>query len=473
MLVHRPLTGPFDDAEILDIANHGQPLSVDLGAFLRDEVDDLRFELPDGLLAGWTFTRAPDHRSVIIARNGQYLTALASHEAVNLSGDVSIPEACFLPLTTPDLTALQELVSSRWLVKSDQAAPPAPAVVGMDFALRIGSLTVDLRWNLPFDLSDFPNRLVMLRDGWRIDQVHRYRPLVYYAAFKDQDTLSQLALNMQSLVNAGAYQGDIAVMTDRSVQEIQSLAPAGMGGSLVVIRFSVADRVGAIGARLAIGGWRDGWTFQPLLYVDTDIIFDRPVAPMLHAIARSDRIVAPTETKEPLATSYFVGSGLLLEDNCEPGDQYGFNAGTMGIPNLARHAQTLNLIGRILRNRGSIVGRDKLRPVDQPIANYVSFKLAHFDAELISPFVQLARIVPDPVTRQGLVHFCWAAGPDKLEVMRQYLVAVDALDGRTTVPTDAAAVPVVTSDIVSAADVANYSQNPILDFETIIQSLQK
>jgi hypothetical protein len=293
----------------------------------------------------------------------------------------------------------------------------------------VGSLAIDLRWNLPFDRSEWPHRLPVLRDGWRIDQIYRYRPVIYYAAFGAAFVMQQFALSLTSLVTAGAYDGAILVMTDRTAAEIAALVPPGMQAPLVVLPMAACDKMAAMAARLTIGGWADGWRFQPLLYVDADILFDLPVAPMLWAIARSDQISAPAEPKEPLATSVFVGSDLLREDNCDPGSVLGFNSGTLGIPNLQRHARMLDFMSRVMSNRATMYGREALPYTDQSIANYVLFRLERGDTALISPFVRLADHTAEPTGRRGLVHYCWVPGAGvRVEVMRSYLRRLLELD---------------------------------------------
>ena len=54
----------------------------------------------------------------------------------------------------------------------------------------------------------------------------------------------------------------------------------------------------------------------------------------------------------------------------------GFNTGTLGIPNLRAHAETLRLIRRIIMNHAAVHGRSALPFVDQEIANYVSYRIA-------------------------------------------------------------------------------------------------
>jgi hypothetical protein len=344
-LLHRKLTASLDDIDALEIDDASRMLGPNFGHYMRDDVSALRLELKHGFLAGWTITRSPDQRSLALSRNGHWLMAVADTEAAILTADGTLEAARFLPIDQPDLAVLSDMVTGRWLVQSaDASTPPHSGTLMSGFRLSVGPLVIDLRWTLPFDRSEWPHRLPILRDGWRIDKLYRYRPLIYYAAFSAAAIMHQFALSLASLVTAGAYDGDIVVITDKPPGEIAALVPLGMRASLAVLPMAARDRFAAIGARLTIGGWADASRFQPLLYVDTDILFDLPVAPVLWALARSDRMSMPLEPKELLASSVFVGNGLFREDNCDPGTALGFNFGTVGIPNLQRHTRILDLI---------------------------------------------------------------------------------------------------------------------------------
>ena len=48
----------------------------------------------------------------------------------------------------------------------------------------------------------------------------------------------------------------------------------------------------------------------------------------------------------------------MQRDFCSPGYMAGFNTGTLGIPNLRAHAETLRLIRRIIMNHSLLHGRD-------------------------------------------------------------------------------------------------------------------
>jgi hypothetical protein len=175
-------------------------------------------------------------------------------------------------------------------------------------------------------------------------------------------------------------------------------------------------------ARYLILDVPSAWQFQPILYIDADIVFDRDVAPMLRAIATSDRIAAPFEPFSALSRSPPSGATLLQRDYCSPGDLAGFNTGTLGIPNLRAHAETLRLIRRIIANHSLLYGRGALPYADQEIANYVSFRLAHFDTTLIARHVRIGTIESHPGDGVGLAHFWGVAGAAaRAQAMRDYL----------------------------------------------------
>ena len=100
----------------------------------------------------------------------------------------------------------------------------------------------------------------------------------------------------------------------------------------------------------------------------------------------------------------------------------GFNSGTLGIPNVHAHAETLRLIRRIIANHSLLHGREALPYADQEIANYVSFRLAHFDTALISRFVRYGGEDAHLGERCGLVHFWPVPGTAaRTQAMRDYV----------------------------------------------------
>jgi hypothetical protein len=73
-------------------------------------------------------------------------------------------------------------------------------------------------------------------------------------------------------------------------------------------------------------------------------------------------------------------------------------------------------------NHSALHGRMALPYVDQEIANYVSYRMAHFDTGLLSRFVRVASDDAHLGPRCGLVHFWPVAGAAaRVQAMRDYL----------------------------------------------------
>ncbi len=427
VVCHDPATGALthcalaEAGALLDVGDLDERLQVGVGNFLRNDIFGLTLMLDSGPLAGWTVTRSAEVQALFVVRDGQYMTALADRADLVVAPDRPVFESAFVAIGDGDLAVLRGLLAGLWLTEADEA--PVAAAMAPAFGVRIGGLPVDLRFNLPFDRTDWPNRLTVHTDVWRVRQIHRYRPLVYFVVFGDARVMRQFALSVASLVTAGGYDGEILVITDKTPEGIQALLPAGVAVTLLPAR--AVDRVAYIAARYAIAEWRGAGDYKPLLYADADIVFDRPIAPMLREIALSDRVCAAAEPYR-VADSPLVGSDLLADDHCPvAADRFGFNAGTLGIPNMVLHGQTMALIARTLRNRREVVERDSAGLVDQPIANYVAVRSGGFDTTVLSRYVRLSAAAADPAGRRGLVHFCWVPDADaRIAAMTGYLAAL-------------------------------------------------
>lgn len=428
-LVQRSLADSLDGVDLLDVGGPAESIQVGLGHFLRNDAALQRWPLSDGPLAGWTIARSDDCRSVILVQETARLSASTDSDAVSPIAGSNGLEARFMPLSATDLSILRELPRWDWLSETtDPAQGPRRASVEPGFTIRVGPLVFDLRWNLPFDASRWPHRLTLSRDAWKIERLFRYRPIVYFAAYNEPAVLRQFALAVTSLVTVGLYDGDIVVLTDKTPAEIGALFPDGPPARLVVLPIPGVDRAAYSGARYAIATWPGAWEFQPLLYVDCDVLFDWPVDPMLREIARADRICGPGETS-PLSDSLSLGSLLFAEDGRRPAPgELGFNAGTLGIPNLPAQTSTLALMARTLGNRIAVAGRHTQTFIDQPVANYVAHRTGAVDTGLLTPYVRLVGADADPADRTGIAHFCLMSGHhNRVATMERYLERLRAI----------------------------------------------
>jgi hypothetical protein len=424
-LVHRPLTDRSEDAAPVELDMPIERLRAEFSHHLRAVLPELPDHAP-GALQRFHMRWAADQRTLNFYHGNVFLSAALSTGLVEALAPKAEDWEAFLPVSQAVLDALRELLGSSWLVRSTGALVERPAMWRF-FNLLLGDIAVDLRYQLPLDLANWPHRLTLLRDGWRIEQLCLYRPLVYYAAFGSPAIMQQFAASVVSLIEFGRYQGHIAVLTDHSQTQLAELLPADVLARLAIVQFKPSDRPGFMTARYLILDLPNAWQFQPILYIDADVVFDRDVAPMLREIAVSDRIAAPFEPFSALRRSPPSGATLLQRDHCSPGDVAGFNTGTLGIPNLRAHAETLRLIRRIIANHSLLYGRGALPYADQEIANYLAFRLANFDTTLIARFVRVGGTDSHPRDGVGLAHFWGVAGAAaRAQAMRDYLTLLRA-----------------------------------------------
>ncbi len=427
-LVQRPVDAVGNGAEPIGIDLPLEQLRPGFDQFLTDAPPAL--DLPAALHRFGTIQlgRANDNRCVTLSWRGQYLAALEDGQIVT-GADLPDWEG-FLPVSAAELDMLRGFLSNDWIIRSTGTLVRAGSVALQNwYTLRLGELQLDLRYQLPFDPAQWPFRLTVLKDGWRIEQLCLYRPLVYFTVFKHPTILSQFAISARSLIEQGEYGGEVLVITDRPREEVVANLPPMAAGQLHVVHLAPHDQAGFVAARFKILDL--DWTaqFQPIIYTDADVVFDTAIEPMLCAVARSDQLSAPLEPFSPMRSAPCAGSGLIQLEGLSPGFAVGCNFGTIGIPNLPAHAATLRLMRTIMMTHAALHGRTALGWLEQEVANYVAFRLAAF-GPAVNPFVRYGGwpdTEPSTDGRVGLVHF-WPAldAQAKLAAMESYRRQIDA-----------------------------------------------
>ncbi len=268
--------------------------------------------------------------------------------------------------------------------------------------------------------------LVLLRDGWRIALTLRlFRPLIFFVACGEDAYCHQLKISLLSLAEMGRYAGHIHIITDRA--GAAEAVPEALRKTCSIQRIVCEDRVDRHLARYAIAEWPDAYRFQPLLYADTDVVFNAPVEPHLARAACQGRICAAAESGNLQRVNIASGARLFAADGHDAGDATGVNAGIHTIPSLQEAAPALRLIERVARSaRWQDPDLSGLW-VDQPAFNYVLTKLDLLDREILRPMVQTPprEGYPPLDQRAGAVHFWPTEGAwQKAAVMAAYLAAL-------------------------------------------------
>ena len=330
----------------------------------------------------------------------------------------------FLPVAAEDLADLAFLQANRWVMPGQ--AGPQSITLGRDFTLTVGPHPVSLPDNLPLPFrtpaGDQPGftRVSLFVDGWKLEEIVLYRPLIYYAAFGNENVLRMLEVSLATLDRLAGFDGDILLITDRTATQLAPLLPTRLAHAVHVWNVQGDDRFDYVVARYLVPHWPAAAGFQPLLYADTDVCFDGNLGELLTRLVLYPKLSAQTEAFSRLSSTESVGARLLQEDGCEVGDTYGFNSGVIGIPAIPSHGETLLKIAETMYRYAAARGsRRPLNWFDQSVANYVAFKTASFDPTLLSPYVRQGD-GQDGASPTGLLHV-WGAGPGKLDAMRRYL----------------------------------------------------
>ena len=366
----------------------------------------------------------PDTRTVALARDGFY-AGLPPQGLLEINRSAVQDWERFLPCSDADLDFLLALSKDRWIIKSTRAlVEPGAIGLGQAFSLNIGPLSIPLNYNLPFEQKHAPFRFTVLSEGWKINEILLFRPLIYYLAFGEDNVFQQLSYSLISLSLAAQYRGKVWVYSDKDAGEIHRAMHWMAPDQLTAKPLIASDWVGFVAGKYCILEDEAADAYQPVVYMDPDIIYNADIQPMLIAMAVSEKMTAPLESFSGLEHAPSVGAALLQHDHEHPGFASGFNCGTIGIPNLPSQRHHLRLIRRLICNILGQRGRSALHWVDQEVANYVSYKMAHFETHEISTYVRYGFEGPPPVPTEplsGLVHFWGIARPGRPQVMRDYL----------------------------------------------------
>ena len=292
--------------------------------------------------------------------------------------------------------------------------------------LRIGEHAYPIAGNFPLS-SGRPGRRrnLLTRDGWIVDEFVRFRPLVYFVLMGAGPYAEQLRLAATSLVEFGGYQGDVLVITDREDAFIESLLPDALHERLSIMHVASSGKIDAVLARLMLGEHAGAEGFAPILYTDTDVIYDRPLQPVLEAALLSGKMSAQSEGWNELPGSDAAGGNLFGIDPVPLRDKFGFNAGIWAMPGGADSVQIVETIRLAVSRYLDINGRESLPWLDQAMGNYVLRKLDAFDRTLIPEPTRRCQSY-EPVAAgspAGFVHF-WpvsAAAAERAAAMRAYL----------------------------------------------------
>ena len=309
---------------------------------------------------------------------------------------------------------------NQWISKrNSKLYKPNDIEIHEGFILQIGDFLINLQYLNNDDIKF--NYFIGICNHWQPEEFFLYRPLIYITAFSNEDIFKQLELCIESLRLFGDYTGKIIVMTDKSQDFILNLCQEN-SYNLTVDPMYPKDFVGYVCSKFNIYNKDIYQNHQPILYLDPDIIIDKPIKPMLIEATLTQLICAPLELGHYLYNHTAIGCGLIQQDQLKISHYVpGFNGGTLVIPNVYNDMvkNAIYLIKKTITNTGYFFGRDYNRWADQEVLNYISVKLGFFNTSILTKYVNY--IDNNINNRRGLVHFWGHPTQDKPIVMKKYL----------------------------------------------------
>ena len=280
-----------------------------------------------------------------------------------------------------------------------------------------------------------PKDLAIRYSGWKVRRLTLYKPLIYMAAFGERGLFDCAELAIESIVKFGSYSGDIILLTSKDHGDFADTLSEDVRCRVHVVACTANDVIDFLVARFQIVNVPMAWRYQPVVYMDTDVLIDAPLAPLLKDIARSNFVHLTSLGRGTLMEdSNYYGSALFEQDaTIEMSDEEGYNSGIIAFRNIGDVAGTFDRMAAAIYGYASTAAQRMFYPAaDQCMANYVLYREGRGDGSLLTPWVELANhtIPLDRPARRGFVHFIGGVGNTvpKIVQMKRYLQMMS--DGR-------------------------------------------
>jgi hypothetical protein len=345
---------------------------------------------------------------------------------VSLSRPIQGPRESFAPVSEADLDFLDDIRGRSWVNTSGKTIKDGIRLAP-SFRAQIGDLTVPLRALLAARHRRHPDGFSVLFDGWKVETLTAFRPLVYFAAYGKPEAFGSLTLALQALQEFGRYDGDILIFCDRSQDQISSVIPPGLHRQVRIATAPAQDVLDTMAVKYRICDMPALAEYRPLLFLRTDVICNRPLEPLLFALLYANRICVPLE-HDLMGDHNLYGANLFgADDAATKRHQRGFSTGIIGIPNTQVARRVFPTLLDSLYALARSLGTRQLSPWhDQPLVNYLLYKTGEANVELLTQLVITPVLFDRPladIPRIGFAHFGGGGnmGDPNLPLMRAYL----------------------------------------------------
>lgn len=328
----------------------------------------------------------------------------------------------FLLLSQREIDILRHLLTNRWVIPKTQTIIDGKDIEAVDvFKLKINHFDVDMRYQLFRYWNKY--NITLYFDGWKRETLYFYNPAVYITAYNKESVMQQCKMCVVSLRKMGKFTGPIILMTDKDQAYIDNLfeGKKEYTDNLIIHNLYPQDFLSFVCSKYEITDKETFAGYQPLLYLDPDIIIDNPLEPLLIRGLSSGKICSPAEEFHPIQSHIPVGSSLFSMDDIPGRFTPGINGGTILFPNTESDTirRFINEIRHLVTNLVFKFGRSFNGWADQEAYNYLAIKTNGVNSNALTSFT--AYQGPAHNRRLGLVHFWGFSSEEKVERMKEYM----------------------------------------------------
>ena len=387
--------------------------------------------------AVWRIVDAGDGQVGLQTRPGTFVRAAPHLGPVSRDAPQIQAWERFMLMPVEDLDLIAACAASRWLVDDD----PRPTareewrlaegfrILVAGRRVAIADLVAALRTATAERSADgVPMSFGFFHGACTPSLALRYNPLIYATIGGADHFFEQVALCFSSIEAFGRYDGAYRLVCNRTRPEVEEFLGSIDPGRWDSVFYEIADIADIVRARRSILERAAFDGFQPILYLDSDIVCDRPIEPLLLAAARSERILISSEfpgvSIADLDSQHGNWFGAFLYGNDPRGAvHFCINNGVFAARNrqvcLSPLAAVAEAWARYRRHHP-----DAHRAAyDQPFYGYVLQCLEVADVATMDRWVRhLQGVEPSPAHEaSGLAHFNIGVGLDKNRAMERYL----------------------------------------------------
>jgi hypothetical protein len=363
-----------------------------------------------------------------LKRNGQFFCASNDGGFSASRSWLDAWERCLL-ITEERYRDILAILDHDWTLTGGEIVARAAITLGLDFILNFGSRKLNLAEHanalIVERAGQYVSAICFVAESWQVCSAWRFQPLIYFAIFGADHLFEMLRIALESILLFGDYAGKIFILCDRSRADLARYIPKALAASVITGYHEAADDHGRVMGRYEIAE-QPVDAFQPVLYLDVDIICNAPLPPMLAACNGGDRFYSSSEhgvtvdkmeewLGEWFGRSMFTAAGMKLSNI------HGLNSGTLVFSNthFARPVFAAIKTGFAAYRRDFPLQSWK---GDQPFVSFFLQSRRLVDPTMLNEYVRYKRHNYNAAERKtGLVHFNFGVGFDKTAAMLEYL----------------------------------------------------